>query len=104
MLQYWQWNIVGLDTDPNFISMSNHYIYAQIMTPLHISDKNLMQDVSRIVKQMDKHGQVADMLAQHMRCMQSYYHKSFVDAYNALEKSAKYPECLIIWNYLSPGR
>lgn len=49
---------------------------------------DVAKDATRIVKQMDKHGQVADMLVQHMRCMQSYHHKHFVDSYNALEKSA----------------
>ena len=76
----------------NMLGMHSHLIDEVIK----IFTVVFMQDVTRIVKQIDKHGQVADMLAQHMRCMQSYYHKNYVDSYNALEKSAKYPECLYI--------
>ncbi|KAI5084082.1 hypothetical protein GOP47_0000251 [Adiantum capillus-veneris] len=49
---------------------------------------DVAKDATRIMKQMDKHGQIVDMLVQHMRCMQSFYHKHYVDAYNVLEKSA----------------
>lgn len=61
-----------------------------------ISNKNScldfhVQDVSRLVKQVDKYAQLSDMLQQHMRCMQSFQYKHYIDAYYALEKSAKYP-------------
>lgn len=47
-----------------------------------------VKDLSRFAKQVDKHAPLGDMLVQHMRCMQSYRHRRYVDAYSALEKSA----------------
>uniref|UniRef100_A0A0D6QYU4 PCI domain-containing protein n=1 Tax=Araucaria cunninghamii TaxID=56994 RepID=A0A0D6QYU4_ARACU len=48
----------------------------------------VFKDVSRLVKQVDKYAQLSDMLLQHMRCMQSFHYKQYIDAYYALEKSA----------------
>ena len=45
-----------------------------------------VQDISRVVKQVDKYAQLGDMLQQHIRCMQSFQSQHFVDAYYALEK------------------
>ena len=88
------WSTSNYDEVCNMLGMHS-YLIDEVVEMFTVV---FTQDVTRIVKQIDKHGQVADMLAQHMRCMQSYYHKNYVDSYNALEKSAKYPECLHIWN------
>lgn len=48
----------------------------------------VLKDISRVVKQVDKYAQLGDMLQQHIRCMQSFQSQHFVDAYYALEKSA----------------
>eukprot|EP00252_Welwitschia_mirabilis_P013204 TRINITY_DN29129_c0_g1_i1.p1 TRINITY_DN29129_c0_g1~~TRINITY_DN29129_c0_g1_i1.p1 ORF type:complete len:417 (-),score=82.48 TRINITY_DN29129_c0_g1_i1:84-1334(-) len=49
---------------------------------------NVFKDVNRLIKQVDRHGQLSDMIQHHLRCMQSFQSKNFVDAYNALEKFA----------------
>ncbi|OAE18594.1 hypothetical protein AXG93_1923s1500 [Marchantia polymorpha subsp. ruderalis] len=52
---------------------------------------DLVKDPSRIIKQVDKHAPLGEMLGHHIRCMQAYRHRRYLDAYNSLEKSAKYP-------------
>lgn len=48
----------------------------------------VFKDISRLVKQVDKYAQLGDMLQQHIRCMQSFQSKHYIDAYYALEKSS----------------
>lgn len=48
------------------------------------------QDVSRLARQLEKVAPLGEMLGQHMRCMQCFANRHFVDSYTALEKSAKY--------------
>ncbi|CAN6441743.1 unnamed protein product [Victoria cruziana] len=43
---------------------------------------------SRLVRQNDKYAQFAEILVNHLRCLQSFRNDNFVDAYNAFEKSA----------------
>ncbi|XP_031489233.1 enhanced ethylene response protein 5 isoform X2 [Nymphaea colorata] len=43
---------------------------------------------SRLVRQNDKYVQFAEILVNHLRCLQSFRNDHFVDAYNAFEKSA----------------
>jgi hypothetical protein len=43
------------------------------------------------VRQVEKVAPLGDMMLQHMRCMHCFFHRHYVDAFNALEKSAKYP-------------
>jgi hypothetical protein len=43
------------------------------------------------VRQVEKVAPLGDMMLQHMRCMLCFSHRHYVDAFNALEKSAKYP-------------
>ncbi|BBM97295.1 nuclear mRNA export protein PCID2/THP1 [Marchantia polymorpha subsp. ruderalis] len=49
---------------------------------------DLVKDPSRIIKQVDKHAPLGEMLGHHIRCMQAYRHRRYLDAYNSLEKSA----------------
>ncbi|KAL2649646.1 hypothetical protein R1flu_017774 [Riccia fluitans] len=49
---------------------------------------DLVKEPSRILKQVDKHAPLSEMLGYHMRCMQAYRHRRYLDAYNCLEKSA----------------
>ncbi|KAH8942735.1 hypothetical protein BDL97_13G009100 [Sphagnum fallax] len=46
------------------------------------------QDASRVVRQVEKVAPLGDMMLQHMRCMHCFFHRHYVDAFNALEKSA----------------
>ncbi|KAH9542473.1 hypothetical protein CY35_13G008600 [Sphagnum magellanicum] len=46
------------------------------------------QDASRVVRQVEKVAPLGDMMLQHMRCMLCFSHRHYVDAFNALEKSA----------------
>lgn len=46
------------------------------------------KDVNRLSRQLEKAAPLTEMLGQHMRCMQCFAHRRFVDSYNALEKSA----------------
>jgi hypothetical protein len=48
----------------------------------------VFKDISRLVKQVDKYAQLGDMLQQHIRCVQSFQSKHYIDAYYALEKSS----------------
>lgn len=48
----------------------------------------VFKDISRLVKQVEKYAQLGDMLQQHIRCMQSFQSKNYIDAYYALGKSA----------------
>ncbi|XP_031489232.1 enhanced ethylene response protein 5 isoform X1 [Nymphaea colorata] len=49
---------------------------------------NVFQDANRLVRQNDKYVQFAEILVNHLRCLQSFRNDHFVDAYNAFEKSA----------------
>ncbi|XP_024399951.1 enhanced ethylene response protein 5 [Physcomitrium patens] len=51
-------------------------------------DQNKGQDVNRLSRQLEKVAPLGEMLGQHMRCMQYFVNRRFVDSYNALEKSA----------------
>ncbi|EFJ28148.1 hypothetical protein SELMODRAFT_91805 [Selaginella moellendorffii] len=46
------------------------------------------KDPARILKQVDKHAPLGEMLLHHTRAMQCYHQNRYVDAYNSLEKSA----------------
>ncbi|ERM93977.1 hypothetical protein AMTR_s00136p00054640 [Amborella trichopoda] len=45
-------------------------------------------EANRVVKQVDKYGQLSEILLPYLRCVQSFRNNHFVDAYNAFEKSA----------------
>jgi hypothetical protein len=47
-------------------------------------------DVNRLARQLEKAAPLSEMLGQHMRCMQCFANRHFVDSYVSLEKSAKY--------------
>ena len=53
------------------------------------------QDVNKLSRQLEKVAPLAEMLGLHMRCMQCFAHRRFVDSYHALEKSAKYVRKII---------
>lgn len=50
----------------------------------------LAQDSNRLVGQMERSSQLAEILSPLLRCIQSYRLGRFADAYVALEKAAKY--------------
>ncbi|URE16342.1 PAM [Musa troglodytarum] len=50
----------------------------------------LAQDSNRLVAQMERSSQLAEILSPLLRCIQSYRLGRFADAYVALEKAAKY--------------
>lgn len=50
---------------------------------------DMVKDVSRYGKQLDKqHSPLGDMLVQHMRCVQLFKQRRFVESYLSLEKAA----------------
>ncbi|THU60096.1 hypothetical protein C4D60_Mb07t09030 [Musa balbisiana] len=51
---------------------------------------NVFQDSNRLVGQMERSSQLAEILSPLLRCIQSYRLGRFADAYVALEKAAKY--------------
>ncbi|KAJ7515667.1 hypothetical protein O6H91_22G022400 [Diphasiastrum complanatum] len=48
----------------------------------------LAKEPIKILKQVDKHAPLGDMLSNHTKCMHSYQQRRYVEAFNALEKSA----------------
>ncbi|KAG0625477.1 hypothetical protein M758_2G058400 [Ceratodon purpureus] len=46
------------------------------------------KDVNRLARQLERAAPLAEMLGQHMRCMQCYANRRYSDSYAALEKSA----------------
>ncbi|KAL4194656.1 hypothetical protein AMTRI_Chr05g60560 [Amborella trichopoda] len=48
---------------------------------------NVLQEANRVVKLVDKYGQLSEILLPYLWCVQSFRNNHFVDAYNAFEMS-----------------
>lgn len=65
---------------PRFLS-SSHSVHRFVI---------LAQDSNRLVGQLERSSQLAEILSPLLRCIQSYRLGRFADAYVVLEKAAKY--------------
>ncbi|XP_020518686.1 enhanced ethylene response protein 5 isoform X2 [Amborella trichopoda] len=73
----------GPSLAPLFSLSSNSPYFLSLADALDV-----LQEANRVVKQVDKYGQLSEILLPYLRCVQSFRNNHFVDAYNAFEKSA----------------